>query len=134
VNGNSPTAPPIAGAGLPAVPPPQAGASGECMKEFISLREETEKRGKLIKAASERHAPPDEACKLIASFSQAEIKMIKYIEINMTACGIPTQIADQVKSGHKNTEALEKKVCMIAEQIQKRGPSGPTGDFPPYYR
>jgi hypothetical protein len=125
---------PPPGQGIPATPQPQTGASDECMKGFAPLREETEKRGKLIKAASERHAPPDETCKLIASFSQAEIKMIKYIESNMTACGIPTQIADQMKSGHKNTEALEKKVCMIAEQIQKRGPSGPTGDFPPYYR
>ena len=50
------------------------------MKEFVPLREEAEKRGKLIKAASERHAPPDEACKLIGNFGQAEIKMIKYVE------------------------------------------------------
>jgi hypothetical protein len=40
------------------------------MKNFMPLREEAEKRGKLIKAASERHAPPDEACKLIESFGQ----------------------------------------------------------------
>ncbi len=46
----------------------------------MPLREEAEKRGKLIKAASERHAPPDEACKLIGNFGQAEIKMIKYVE------------------------------------------------------
>ena len=44
------------------------------------MREEAEKRGKLIKAASERHAPPDEACKLIGNFGQAELKMIKYVE------------------------------------------------------
>lgn len=98
----------------------------------MPLREEMEKRGKLIKAASERRAPPDEACRLIASFSQAEVKMINYIDSNMTKCGIPAQIAEQMKSGHKNTEVLEKKVCTVAEQIQKRGPVGPTGDFPPY--
>jgi hypothetical protein len=142
---------PPPGQGIPAAPQPQAGASDECVKGFIPLREEVEKRGKLIKAASERRAPPDEACKLIANFSHAEVKMIKYIEANVTKCGTPTQIADQLKSGHKNTEALEKKVCMIAEQIRKHGPSGPslsevlgssspppsrgpTGDFPPYYR
>ena len=46
------------------------GPSGgdACMKGFVPLREEAEKRGKLIKAASERHAPPDEACKLIGNF------------------------------------------------------------------
>ena len=50
------------------------------MKGFMPLREDAEKRGKLIKAASDRHAAPDEACKLIKNFSQAEIKMIKYVE------------------------------------------------------
>jgi hypothetical protein len=29
-----------------------------CMKDFVSLREEAEARGRLIKVASERHAPP----------------------------------------------------------------------------
>ena len=81
------------------------------MKGFMPLREEAEKRGKLIKAASDRHAPPDEACKLIGNFGQAEIKMIKYVEANAAKCGIPPQIADQLKNGHKNTETMQKKVC-----------------------
>ncbi len=64
------------------------------MKGFVPLREEAEKRGKLIKAASERHAPPDEACKLIGNFGQAEIKMIKYVETHSAKCGIPPQISE----------------------------------------
>ena len=64
---------PIGGAGaFGAAPPTQAGPGEDCMKAFMPLREEAEKRGKLIKAASDRHAPPDEACKLIRNFSQAE--------------------------------------------------------------
>lgn len=110
----------------PGAAPPSGGPSEACMKGFVPLREEAEKRGKMIKAASERHAPPDEACKLIANFSQAEVKMIKYVETNATKCGIPPQIADQLKTGHKNTEAMEKRVCNVAEQIQKRGPAGPS--------
>jgi hypothetical protein len=96
------------------------------MKAFMPLREEAEKRGKLIKAASDRHAPPDEACKLIGNFGQAEIKMMKYIEANATKCGIPPQIGDQLKAGHKNTEAMQKKVCAVAQQAQSRGPAGPS--------
>lgn len=96
------------------------------MKGFLPLREEAEKRGKLIKAASERHAPPDEACKLISNFGQAEIKMIKYVETNASKCGIPAQIADQLKGGHKNTENMQKKVCAVAQQVQQRGPAGPS--------
>jgi hypothetical protein len=92
----------------------------------MPLREDAEKRGKLIKAASERHAPPDEACKLIENFGQAELKMIKYVETYSAKCGIPPQIQDQLKNGHKNTEAMQKKVCAVAQQQQQRGPAGPS--------
>jgi hypothetical protein len=119
---------PIAGAAFergPA-PPSQAGAPDECMKGFLPLREDAEKRGKLIKAASDRHAPPDEACKLITGFGQSEIKMIKYVESHAAKCGIPQQVSDQLKSGHKNTEAMQQKVCSFAQQAQQRGPAGPS--------
>src|ERR1700761_8508648 len=104
---------------------PQASAPDECMKGFLPLRQEAEKRGKLIKAASERHAPADEACKLIESFGQSEIKMLRYVETHAAKCGIPPQISDQLKSGHKNTESMQQKVCAVAQQ-QQRAPSGPT--------
>src|SRR5438445_6383459 len=108
-------------------PPPQAsGGADACMKGFVPLREEAEKRGKLIKAASDRRAPPDEACKLIGNFGQAEIKMIKYVETHAAKCGIPPQISEQLKGGHKNTENLQKKVCAAAQQAQQRGPAGPS--------
>ena len=84
------------------------------MKGFVPLREDAEKRGKLIKAASDRKASPDEACKLIGSFGQAELKMIKYVETNSAKCGIPPQIADQLRNGHKNTEKMQKQVCGMA--------------------
>ena len=96
------------------------------MKGFAPLREDAEKRGKLIKAASDRHASPDEACKLIGNFGQAEIKMIKYVETNASKCGITPQISDQLKNGHKNTEKMQKQVCNVAQQQQQRGPAGPS--------
>ncbi|SFJ01092.1 hypothetical protein [Bradyrhizobium sp. cf659] len=143
VNGSAPTASvgtapqssfpangaaPIGGAGAFSAAPPTQGPGEDCMKAFVPLREEAEKRGKLIKAASDRHATPDEACKLIGNFSQAELKMIKYVEANGAKCGIPPQIGAQMKDGHKNTEAMQKKVCTVAQQMQQqpRGPAGPS--------
>ncbi|MDA9434536.1 hypothetical protein [Bradyrhizobium sp. CCBAU 51627] len=121
---------PLGGGGgaFSAAPPTQAGPGENCMKAFIPLREEAEKRGKLIKAASDRHASPEEACKLIRSFGQAESKMIKYVEANAAKCGIPPQIGAQMKDGHKNTEAMQTKVCNVAQQManQPRGPAGPS--------
>jgi hypothetical protein len=128
--GNAPASFPVNGAAplnssafTPA--PPQASAPDECMKGFLPLRQEAEKRGKLIKAASERHAPADEACKLIENFGRSEIKMIKYVETHAAQCGIPPQISEQLKTGHKNTESMQQKVCAVAQQ-QQRGPTGPT--------
>jgi hypothetical protein len=117
---------PITGSAFERGPASPQGPSDDCMKGFVPLRQEAEKRGKLIKAASDRHAPPDQACKLIGNYGQAEIKMIKYVETNASKCGIPQQIADQLKTGHKNTEKMQKQVCTVAQQQQQRGPAGPS--------
>ena len=117
---------PVAGG---AVSAPQAGpppGDDECMKGFMVLRQDAEKRGAAIKAAGDRHAPPDEACKLIAGFAKAEIKMVKYVETNSQKCGIPPEIAKQLRAGHKNTEAMQQRVCNVAQQQQQRGPIGPS--------
>jgi hypothetical protein len=121
-----------------------SGSRDACMKGFALLRKEAEGRGRLIKAASDRKALPDEACKLIASFGQSEIRIIKYLEANSAQCGIWPAIADQVRAGHKNTERMQKQVCAIAQQspstglgpsepvgLRRRAPAGPVGDFWP---
>lgn len=97
------------------------------MKGFMPLREEAEKRGKLIKTASDRHATPAEACKLIGNFAQVELKMIKYVESRAAQCGIPQQVQDQLKNGHKNTESMQQRVCAAAEGVaQAQKPAGPS--------
>jgi hypothetical protein len=94
-----------------------------CMKEFVPLREEAEKRGQLVKTAGERRVRPDEACKLLGNFLQSEIKMIEYIEANAARCGIPPEIAYRIKTGHQNAEAMKIKVCKAAQEVQSRGPN-----------
>ena len=137
VNGSAPVrssfpvggAAPITGAGFgPAPAPPSQGGAPpqECMKEFLPLREDAEKKGKQLKAASDKHAGPDEACKLLKSFGAAESKMISYVEGHSTKCGIPPQVAEQLKGSHKNTEGMVQKVCGMAQQAAARGPSGPS--------
>lgn len=118
--------PPVSGNGSS---PTANSSQAECTEGFPSLRAEAEKQGRLIKAASARHAPPDEACNLIANFGQTEIKMIKYVESHATRCGIPTQVTDQLRNAHRNTEVVQNKVCTSAQQQHIRGPVGPTGDF-----
>ncbi len=52
--------------------------------------------------------------------------MIKYIEAHAAKCGIPPQVADQLKNGHKNTENMQQKVCAMAQQVQQQRPAGPS--------
>src|SRR5450631_400095 len=49
-----------------------------CIQEFSKLRDIAQKRAGAIKAAGERKATPKEACGLFNSFSEAELKMIKF--------------------------------------------------------
>jgi hypothetical protein len=100
-----------------------------CTKEVVPLRNDMEERGKLIRAASERRAPPDEACKLINSYALSEIKLIRYFEANAAKCGIPPEVSDRLKVSRKNTEVMRQTVCAAAQQAQRRGPAGPVGDF-----
>jgi hypothetical protein len=117
---------PVAGGGFGGgPPPPSASPSDACMKNFVPLREETEKRGKMIKAAGDRKAGPDEACKLIGNYSKAEQKMISYVEANSAKCGIPPQIGDQLKAAHKKTGEMQQRVCAVAAQ-RPAGPVGPS--------
>jgi hypothetical protein len=119
---------PITGAGFggpPAPPRPGGAPPAECMKDFMPLRADAEKKGKLLKAASDRHANAQEACGLIKNYGIAESKMIAYIEGHSTKCGIPPEVSDQLKKGHKNTEMMTEKVCGVAQQAQAR-PAGPS--------
>jgi hypothetical protein len=111
-----------------AAPPTQGGPTDECMKNFLPLRQEAEKRGHLLKVAGEKKATADEACKLITSFIQAEVKMLKYVEVNSARCGIPSQISDQLKKGHEASEGMRTRICNSAAQMknQPQGPAGPS--------
>jgi hypothetical protein len=115
-----------AGAALAQGSPAEQAA---CKQGFAPLREDAEEKGRMIKAASARHAPAEEACKLIHSYSVAQAKMIKYVEANAAQCGIEGALMEQLKAGRRTTEGLEKKVCTTAEQARGQ-PRGPVGDFP----
>jgi hypothetical protein len=124
--GAAPASFPGAGASPFAAPPTQGGPPDECMKDFLPLRQEAEKRGAALRAASEKHATPDVACKLIGNFLQAEVKMLKYVEGNSARCGIPPQISEQLRKGHKNSEAMQERICAAANNMKNQAPAGPS--------
>ena len=117
---------PVSGGGFGGgPPPPSAGASDACMKGFVPLREEAEKRGKMIKAASERKAPPDEACKLIGNFGEAEVKMINYVA---GQCGEMRNSAADRRSAQGRPQEHRGDA---AEGLRRRGAAADAGPAGP---
>lgn len=104
---------------------PQDQQPSPCVKEFLRLRGVAEKKAAAIRAASERKAPPQEACKLFNSFSAAEAKMVKYATDNSVWCGIPAQVLSGIKQSHAKTTKLRSRICRIAAAGPPR-PAGPS--------
>src|SRR5262249_36993600 len=85
-----------------------------CMAEFAKLRDDVQKKGLAAKAASQRKVSRDEMCKHITTYSAAELKWVKYTEANVTSCGIPGEVVQQLKQAHTNTEQTKERICSTA--------------------
>lgn len=120
--------PASAGPTLAQFPTPQAQPAQQqpapCTQEFFKLRDAAQKRAAAIRQASERKAPPQEACNLFKAFTTSEAAMLKYAVDNQVWCGIPPQVIEGIKKGHAHSTALRTKVCAAAAQPQR--PAGPS--------
>jgi hypothetical protein len=90
------------------------GGMPPCMAEFTKLRTEVEKRGLAAKTAGQHRASREEMCKLITSYAAAEGEWVKFVETGVQTCGVPPQIANQLKQVHANTEQTRYYVCTEA--------------------
>jgi hypothetical protein len=84
-----------------------------CLKDFVALRDEAQKRAAAIKAGMDKKVPREEACKLFQAFGTAEAKMIKFAEANAMSCGIPPQAIAQMKQGQANAGKIRAQVCAV---------------------
>lgn len=113
--GAPPSAPPMMGGVVPPRPsqgsPFDGGGMPPCMAEFSKLRDDVQKKGLAAKAAGQRKVSREEMCKHITAYSVAELKWVKYSEANITACGIPAEVVQQLKQVHGGTEQTKEKIC-----------------------
>src|SRR5215467_9290857 len=61
---------------------PQQQQNPPCLAEFLPIRADAEKRAHTIQEAIKRRVPPQELCGLFTTFSDAEGKVVKFIETN----------------------------------------------------
>ncbi|TMI99916.1 MAG: hypothetical protein E6G97_20170 [Alphaproteobacteria bacterium] len=109
---------------MPGQMPPQRQQIPPCYREFQPIKDEAEKRGLAVKAATEKKdkASREEVCALLKRYSEAEAKLVKFIKDNTTSCGIPPEAAAQMKANHSRTLKTVQGVCSTAG-----GPARPTG-------
>jgi hypothetical protein len=95
----------------------QAAPGGEvppCIQKFLPLREEVQKRLTTTQNAINRKVPPAELCRLFTQFSEAETKMIKYVEDQGMWCGFPPEALPSMKAGHVKSLEYRKQACAAA--------------------
>jgi hypothetical protein len=93
--------------GPPAAPPPA------CL-QLMTLRDETQKNGAAIMAASRRTAEPAETCKLFNAFLDREGRFIEAMEENGAQCGLSEQAIKQSQDGHGKASQIGRQVCNLA--------------------
>ena len=109
------------GPGLPMPGQQQQQQMPPCYAEFQPLKAEAEKRGLAVKAGMEKKVSREEACSLLKRYSDAEARIVKYIQDNSQNCGIPAEASTSMKANHSRTLKTVNQVCSAA------GPAKPTG-------
>jgi hypothetical protein len=86
-------------------PPPGICAS------FPKLRDEAKARAEAIAAVGKRKGDRKEMCAAVQTFSAAEEKVVKFLDDNKSACGVPPQAITQARTMHANTIKFRDTVC-----------------------
>jgi hypothetical protein len=90
--------------GAPPLPPAQCA-------NFPKLRDEAKAKAETITAISKRHGDRKDMCAAVQSFTAAEEKVVKFLEVNKAGCGVPDQAITQAKAMHANTLKFRDTVC-----------------------
>jgi hypothetical protein len=108
--------PPLAGPPMGG-PPPQSGLCAS----FPKLRDEARAKADAISAVGKRKGDRKEMCTAVQSFTAAEEKVVKFLDDNKRACGVPDQAVAQAKVMHANTIKFRDTVC--AEGPKPKAPT-----------
>ncbi len=92
---------PLRGMGQP--PPAQC-------EQFAKLRDGAQDKAKAIQAASKTH-DRQSMCTAFTRFTAAEALVLKFLEDNKTACGIPTEAISVARTNHAKTVKIRDEIC-----------------------
>ncbi len=92
-------------------PPPQQQQMPPCVKDFMPLRNEAEKRAGALKAVMEKKPTREQACAAFKNFSGAEARVVAYVRKNGEWCGIPAEAVKGMAANHARTMKAQKQIC-----------------------
>lgn len=101
----------MGGPGFGAPPPPQQQQMPPCIKDFMPLRTEAEKRANSLKAVMQKKPTREEACAAFKNFSGAEARVVSYVRKNGEWCGIPADAVKAMAKNHARTMQAQKQIC-----------------------
>jgi hypothetical protein len=114
--------PPMGGMGGPPMGgmggPPQQSA---VCANFPRLRDDAKARADVVSSVGKRHGDRKEMCNAVQNFTASEEKVVKFLDDNKTACGVPDQAVAQAKAMHVNTIKFRDTVC--AEGPKPKAPT-----------
>jgi hypothetical protein len=92
--------------------PPMGGPppSGVCAS-FPKLRDEAKAKAEAVSTVGKRKGDRKEMCAAVQTFTAAEEKVVKFLDDNKSACGVPPQAITQAKTMHANTVKFRDTVC-----------------------
>jgi len=102
--------------------PPQQQSMPPCMAEFVPLRDSAQKKAHIVEDGIKRQVGPQQLCALFNTFTEAEAKVVKFIEAHARSCGIPEQAVTVTKSNHAKTMEKRQQICQAAAFGERRGP------------
>ncbi len=104
--------------GMMGGPPPQQSA---LCANFPKLRDEAKSKAEVVSSIGKRHGDRQQMCAAVQTFTAAEEKVVKFLDDNKTACGVPDQAVAQAKAMHVNTMKFRDTVC--AEGPKPKAPT-----------
>ena len=89
---------------------PQPQPAGQCAN-FPKLRDDAAQKANVVQETGKKHGDRAAMCAAVTRFFEAEQKVVKFLEDNKTACGVPNDAVQQAKVIHGNTQKFKDTVC-----------------------
>jgi hypothetical protein len=113
----------IPGPSAPGFGGPPSGPPAAC-QQLMVIKDEVQKNGLALQAATKRKPSPIEGCKLFTAFAASEAKFLHGLEENKATCGVPDDAIKHFRGEFEQVSQMKKQICEAAAQGPRSvGPS-----------